>query len=374
MSDYKNLDSKEKYGAYLNEEEIKAVEKILEIDQFVPIVRSIIGETNVSQSEIASFSVDYPNNKFFIYLTENDRRIQDVQNKLINSFPYPEMLEFKYVKYSHSELSNVTKKIEVGSKVEGSQITASLVDVVENKVRIGVYPYSEKADEYLKELYGDITIIEEKKPIEEQARTTPQFHVQGGLQIGSTVSRSTGSGYCTLGYTATRNGEDYLVTAGHCLRNAVDRGENNWYQGGEFIGTRSLYGANSNYDAGIIKLSTAKNATNYIYKNNSFDSKYTRETNGNSYTGQPVCISGVTSGTICGNVTNTNGNVIIERPDGSTYAATRVIADYGGVGGDSGAPVWYSGIMIGIHNASGGTFSHLFSYKQHLGIEAIVRY
>lgn len=33
VSDYKNLDSKEKYGAYLNEEEIKAVEKILEIDQ-----------------------------------------------------------------------------------------------------------------------------------------------------------------------------------------------------------------------------------------------------------------------------------------------------------------------------------------------------
>lgn len=370
LSDNDNAKSFEKYGAFLNKEEINIVEQILEIDQYIPKLLDFIGED-------ATFSVDYPNKKVNIYVTEGNKANQSIKNSLVNSFPYPEMLNYQTVKYSQHELEDLQNKIDVGSKLGDSFITYAGVDIIQNKVKIGIYPYTENAEISIQNLYGDMVIVEEKEASFERSRTTPQYHMQGGLRIGFTKPMSL-SGGCTLGYTATRNGEDYIVTAGHCLKAAADAGSTSWYQGEELIGVGSLYGANENYDVGLIKHSSYKNATNYIYKFSSFDSKYTRETNGGPYVGQPVCFSGAASDTTkCGNVKNTSAKTLVKRGDGSSYTATRVEADFLSLNGDSGAPVWYSGIMIGIlgsGNQSSTYFSHLNSYKSVLNIDAIVRY
>lgn len=367
-----NKASKGKYGAYLTANEIAQVEKILEIDAYVPNIRKMIGETIDKPSDVAAFAADFKNEKIMIYLTEGNNKTNGVKNRLLNTFPYPDMLEFKYVKYSHLELFKLNKSISVGQTLNHSEIVSKAVNLKENKVEIGIYQYNDEDANILIQKYNDMIMVVPGEIEKVQARSTPQYHMQGGLRIGSTPNRSLTEG-CTLGFTATRNGEDYVVTAGHCLASADYRGEIYWYQGGELIGGANLYGENYNYDAGLIKLTSTKNATNYIYKYSSFDSKYTRETNGDPYVGQPVCISGIRSGFSCGEVVHPGKEVKLENNIGNRYVAYRTTKSYVSGSGDSGAPVWYGGVLIGIHT-SPSTFSHLSHFKNALGITAIVRY
>lgn len=374
IKEHKNEQIKEKFGAYLTDEEVKVVEKIIDINEYIPKLRQIIGESADKPSDIAAFSADYEHHKFIVYLTEGNEQARAIQREIIHTFPDREMLEFKYVQHSALELTEKSGDLKVGDLVDKSEVVSKTIDMIQNKVVVGIAPFDEKVSRTLKEEYGSLIQVIAATYEQEEARTTPLSHMQGGLQIGSTPARSTGRGYCTLGYTAKKNGVNYLVTAGHCLKNAGSRGEAYWYQGGSIVGGGAAYGENYYYDAGLIKLTSTKYATNYIYKFNSFDSKYVRETNGSAYVGQPVCISGATSGFQCGTVTNTGQEYLINNSQGGgTYTGFRTGKSYVSAGGDSGAPVWYGGVLIGIHNTT-NSFSHLNAYKNSLGIQAIVNY
>ncbi len=102
------------------------------------------------------------------------------------------MLEFHYVKYSHLNLFNLNKTIELGTALNDSEIVSKAVNIKENKVEIGIYPYSDEIKERLIEKYNDMVMVVPSEIEVIESRTTPLNYMQGGLQIGSTATRSTG--------------------------------------------------------------------------------------------------------------------------------------------------------------------------------------
>lgn len=376
-----NKEAYEKYGMYLTDEEFKVFERTLEAnDYIVSSLPEIVNSASKSLSEIASYRADFPNQKVYIYFSEETEQTQATQQRIEETFPYPEMLQFENVAYSKKQLEEKIDEISPfmlpGNFSEEYSINSLGVNVKENSIDVGIYPYEERFAQELYEKFGEMLIVKEREPLQQQARNSTLNNMQGGLNIAYTRSVSEGDGDCTIGFTAEKNNQDYVVTAGHCIESAVNSGQSYWYQGGEIIGAGSDYADGYNWDAGLILLTSSKNATNYIYKYQSFDSKYTRATNGPAYEGQPVCNSGITSGFQCGEVTAEYELINI-----GNRTVMRTVADYENAGGDSGGPIWYGEVLIGVHNAGNASstnpvaaFSHMEWVLPGLDIEPIVRY
>lgn len=164
--------------------------------------------------------------------------------------------------------------------------------------------------------------------------------VQGGR-----VLRQGGTDMCTSGYSATKNGNQGLITANHCPDNL------------DYIGHASAITFGSGGYAAETDMqfhrATTGNTAEAKFQANSGDVRTVGSVS-NPVAGQQICMYGVTSGYNCSYVLDTG---LCRTNDLGTgqYCGLATSVDRITTGGDSGGPWFYSYTAKGTHT---GSFSY----------------
>ncbi|MDQ6422259.1 hypothetical protein RB620_22790 [Paenibacillus sp. LHD-117] len=287
--------------------------------------------------------------KFVFFLKFEDEKIQKLRNLLEEYIPV-ELVEYKKAKYSRAELKAYQDKIHNAD----TGATSIFVDAQREKVILefdNTKTNSFLADTVVKDQLNKFSIDEniyEIKVIEntqklEKARTDTFTVMGGGIQI---------NGNCSTAATATKDGKQFLITAGHCISSIGA----NVTQGTTIIGVWHFDGRGSGYDIGLIRLTN----TNKYISNQFFYSPLANAEYGKRYAStssvainQLICKSGVKTDVTCGTVFDNAGEglgyldtIRIEKSGGSRYSD----------GGDSGAITFnpYDDRIVGVH--AGGAY------------------
>jgi streptogrisin C len=156
--------------------------------------------------------------------------------------------------------------------------------------------------------------------------------LEGGQKIVGGTSR------CTLGFTAARGAQDWIITAGHCTREA-DRWVNS---SGRTLGSGAVT-AGGGVDVGAVPVTSTEAAPPEVAG---------RTVRGSvpAPVGASVCLYGSTSGKTCGTITALNRTVNFdgEAQRGMTVASVCTAE------GDSGGPyITADGQAQGVHSGAG---------------------
>lgn len=268
------------------------------------------------------------------------------ENMQVNNFieemksALPEdLISIRKVNYSKNDLLKVQDElvqlIDSGNteSLEGYTIIPSTKDQkvilsVPNKNTISINTNNNS----LITKYSDLIEVQEGSlNIPAKSRSDAFIEMGGGIRI------SVG---CSTGATATKDTREFLITAGHCIKNIGSTVS----QGGTNIGTQHLSGYyNGGTDVGLILLTnTNKRIGNKYYYNEianaEYDEKYTSAST--ALTGQLLCKTGITTGVTCGTVTSTSAT---SQYDGIALSnLIQIYKEGGGVilGGDSGGTVF----------------------------------
>jgi streptogrisin C len=161
-----------------------------------------------------------------------------------------------------------------------------------------------------------------------------------------------GSTRCTLGFSAASDGQDWIITAGHCTRESDE-----WVDDtGQVIGDGAQTAGNG-VDVGAVPVTSATAALPEVA------SVRVRGTVP-APVGSPVCLYGGTSGRTCGTVTARDRTVNF---DGQQQRGM-VVASVCTAPGDSGGPyITADGQAQGVHSgASGGCTAYFTPIGQAL--------
>ncbi|SDD51652.1 Trypsin [Paenibacillus sp. CF095] len=317
-------------------------------------------EITESYSDIGTFYQEKSNGLKFVIsfsvINEETNRIK----KAIEDLVPAEYLEFREANFSEAELVSAYEGLIKESREAGIALEEVTVAVKENSVIVKVEDQKkvDLIEENILKKETSINSLKAYKPSifkvvvgeandKLEARTSTLNTMAGGLLIvNNSADSKTGTGpFCTLGTLATKGNDRFIITAGHCF----DSWGSNVYQGGELIGTKHYQYVGDKADIGVIKVDAGKKISNYVYKYSWTDSRITSYQSSPSSldVGDNICMSGARSGFLCGEVTSLNTSM----NGGSGYIQT----DIDSAGGDSGAPYWYNGVLMGIH--SGGEIS-----------------
>jgi hypothetical protein len=354
----------EKFGVWLTNDEMEELEsRIKHQEEKIPQIIDYIN-TNLGEDIFGGLTVDQSKKGILtIYLTEDLKNVDKEIKEIKHIFKDDAKIKFKKVKKSEKELEKLHKKIYT-KKNEltdyGVNITSINNNIDENKVEIGIYPYSLQAVQYLKDTFGeDITVIENNVKIEKESRTAYTRPLKGGLRIYNIDNGSS----CTGGFSASLGSWVYYVTAGHC------GGSNDRFsQGGQYFGTVYVSKDSDNIDAMLITLGQLSYASNDNYGSSDFTSW---QDESYEYVGQAVKMNGSYSGHTTGVVKSTYFSV------GGHYDMTA--ADYYSQSGDSGSPTYYGSQIRGVHNgvvtsgqyAGWKFFTHVHNMVNYWGLSPI---
>lgn len=193
----------------------------------------------------------------------------------------------------------------------------------------------------------------------EESPTASPFRAGKRLTIGS-------SGWCTAGYTVTKNGMRYGLTAGHCGVNGTSVTFAGVRQGN--IQNNSLYAANpANSDAAVFKLNSSSMV--FLYRSSTINRKVSGlYASAELVKNLRVCTRGSKTGDqSCGPITQTRIQTVYSGSGKRVNNGWRWRWDPNGTqGGDSGAPVYRvqadgSVKAAGIHRAGDGSSTSVFT-------------
>lgn len=320
-----------KFGAYLTvEEEQELDERINQQKDKIPFIKDFI-EENLKE-EFAGIYIDQRSGGVVNIGFKANAKTK-VENHLeeLRELYEEDKLIIYFTEYSEDELNEIADHVfqnAASLEKRGLPIVSVNVDLPTQKINIGVKekPSAKKAAKLLmaeidekaaRDEMGfdaDIFNIKEEEVRKAQARPDDKFRpIQAGLEIKNDTENRT----CTSAFSAQKNNNFYVITAGHCTDNVGDRFE----QGGARF----------------------------------------------------VCISGSQMGKVkCGTLESTNWRGSIVSPNGETQYFTNMRqATYSEISGDSGGPIFYGGTAIGVHSADTGVYTHISKIEDYFNLDAI---
>lgn len=285
----------------------------------------------------------YKDGYLCVRLTEDT---DEIKEKYLTLVTYPKVIIFEKVENSYNELYNLSKTIVDSQKVSFNYVGP---DVCSNKVKMGVFDISDVqvqnmfeglTSTYSTDTINEMLIVEESPAIFENAT-----QIKGGEKISYGTSS-----YGTACIGGTYNGNNAILTAGHC----VTVGQSYKYKTtGNVIGTGAYkrFSNNLYYDFGIIELNSNYTPSSIVLKSGG-----TSTLTGVQYahlTGTTVYKYGATtyaaSGIIGDNDITLNYTESGYRIKGLTSVK---LTSGSSAGGDSGGPVYASNKLYGIHVAA----------------------
>lgn len=171
--------------------------------------------------------------------------------------------DVRKVDQSLAELTGLKDRVTREHKAlyeSGVTVVSSTVDVVNNRVEVGVLDRDERKKDTVKSVDESIAVVGEAIPVADTCTITSCPNLKGGLHIHQT---STVVGACTSGFLARRYDTNpdqlVMVTAGHCI---AGKTATNWKHDGTTFGGEVTVGGNlvhgwkpnSKADVGIIKI------------------------------------------------------------------------------------------------------------------------
>lgn len=320
------------------------------------------------------------------YIDENGELVvilvntQETECNKIRSVTENNSIKIEKCQYSYNELMRVIDTIadnfdylleyDVG-------IAKMYEDVYTNSVQIGVHKLDAEKEAKIREIVDSpcMNIFNVDNLVEYQSSS----EIKAGDTIVSALTRNGG----TVGFCATRNGKEGIVTAGHL---AYQDYEIMMFED-KFFGhvEVSSFRVGSNADAGFVVKECSKNSS---YMIDVYACHYLAMSDYDVPVGKAIYKYGISTGMTNGTIKSThgytsgdiNGDGIID-----SYIEEQVVADYNAEEGDSGGPVFstmglYNGRitckLLGIHSArdqdtNEAFFSKYFEIANELGIEAI---
>lgn len=273
----------------------------------------------------------------------------------------PQNLRLQRASYSEAELDALHARIgsETGDlHEEGIEVREISTATDRNTVQIGVASADSRTVSNLENRYGPGRVeVYQAETVDEAvppgtlssndaagSRYNDYPPLRGGLYMDDFLNYS-----CTMGFAAQNsNGfRQYMVTAGHCIRKSRNMNGINWRHSAVTIGANDLetYTNNSQCDCGTVVLNAGVMNDNSIYlSSGSYQDVTTIEVVSQDSQGQSICMSGVTSGVVCGTLESRNVTVMA---DGKSFPNQRR-ASFIARDGDSGGPVYRNARAVGI--------------------------
>ena len=281
---------------------------------------------------------------------------------------FPGRLRAFRADYTSAELRAVHRRLSAALdelQQEGLGARTVSTAIARNRVQVGVTRLSEANRRAIARRFGGAVEPVSLKTVAPTSRGFSYPPLKGGLTIDSPQGLT--SYRCTSAFVASGGGSDYLLTAGHC--GPVNSG---WLHGSVFIGrmTGNSFRNGSSADAGKIQIRPT-DRSNLVYISDS-NLRPIRAVNFSDVVGSSICMSGNTSGYVCGTIRSTDftadyGAVTIYRQRTASFPARA---------GDSGGPVFAAnsayGIISGNATYSDGNqdaiYSNIQLAQQALGV------
>ncbi len=316
-----------------------------------------------------------------VFATVEDPSI--FRSQVVNKVPEGIEYRVERVEFSLSVLEAAQAQINADFKslhTAGIAINSTALDLVSNRILVGVKELDEASRVGLAARYGRIVAAREEPSRQLDHATLPHACVsriecpplKGGIKIYRTTDTSA---ICTSGFIVKLAGTSTLrvLTAGHCIELNGGLGVG-WSHHGSQFGTAQTetWGELSNADTGLISVSVSGD-DNLFYASSQNDLRPVTgwEATATQNTGDYVCRGGKTTGYVCGNIVAEN---VARDVDGKTIEHQWEV-DYDALPGDSGAPYFLANGAWGIHSDStdsgpprswyspmGWVFSKLSSY------------
>ncbi len=323
----------------------------------------------------------------------------------------PDRVQAFRAKHSLGELENDKNRVvDMAQELtaEGIMVSQVAIDIINNRIKIGVVKLDPKKSEILQGLFGDVDIVD--KPLNEmENRSDTATPMRAGVRI-----TNASGGSCTSNWKAQdrTTGELVTITAGHCVSdvNGTFGGPGaSFFQGTTSAGAARLIGVSDQTTwvfPGINLITGARTGSDevdalrapfesnifsmpslYAYDNGNTsvfaDSEQARvgAVDGTVVIGTVVCSGGQFSPgnqvggsnwKNCGSVNAVNVANAFTRQAGSADVFTVLNtneATYTAIGGDSGSPTWrigynssqgWHGIAVG-HHSGGPAGAEIFN-------------
>ncbi|ASA20286.1 S1 family peptidase [Paenibacillus donghaensis] len=266
-------------------------------------------------------------------------------------------------KYSEKDLNELNEKLIslMNTDFNGVTITDTLVDLAEQKVQVGVKDFDETKRKKLEETFNaDMLSIRKSAVVSDDVDRNSTYNP---LQAGTKIVNNYTGGYCSIGFLAS----DFIVTAAHC-----GSAGNLFSQGTNSVGSMGGRTYGGNVDAAVIGR-TSLSYSNDLYTSSS-RAGYFDTVQANDFAGNMVCMSGASSATnpvSCGTLLSKSVSYSI---DGVSFSGLRS-ASYTSAPGDSGAPTYYSTVLMGInkgrHNGN-AVYSYIGHVMNALSVQPIL--
>ena len=256
-------------------------------------------------------------------------------------------LKVKVLTANYTFKQLMTWKREVELKFDELGLTTVGIEESKNKLELGIETLNKSQLSAIKQELQKMNIPAEAVDIVETGPVTLQLSRQdrfnpliGGIQI-----EPDSGGYCTLGFTARKNGVKGIVTAGHCadLNDDIYQPTFGWLNK---IGSVAVNPSGPRW-SDALWVPVSRNINYEVYPDYSVTGMVP---SWNQYEGEFICKGGRTTGETCGRIVDTCTS--ISHPIyGTLYC--QYFADYRVSGGDSGGPVYHrvsdSTSLYGVH-------------------------
>lgn len=277
-----------------------------------------------------------------IGIKENKNRKQ-LESDLEKIYGDSSLINVFVAKYSEKDLNELNEKLIslMNKDFNGVTITDTLVDLTEQKVQVGVKDLDEIKRGILEDSFNaDMLSIRESAIVSDDLDRNSTYNP---LQAGTKIVNNSAGSYCTIGFLAKPTGSTsgFIVTAGHCgnAGNSFSQGTNN-------VGSMGARVYGGSVDAATIGTSSLS-YSNDLYTSSSRAGNFDT-VQANDFVGNAVCMSGASSAdkpVSCGTLLSKSVSYSI---NGVAFSGLRS-ADYESIGGDSGAPTYYSTVLMGVN-------------------------
>ncbi len=275
-------------------------------------------------------------------------------------------------KTSYGQLAQIHQRlVEEQPELEAAGVVLHTfgIDVVANVVEVGTNSLTDAAGRKWAAGYPAGTLsVRVVEPPSQTDRYTEPLPMEAGYEIRTyyTDLRFT---RCTAAFAIQKQvarqglfGPTYdtyygHLTAGHCAKEG-----RSWEHGGVVLGNggyRNGAEFRSGADAQPIYIHDKLLVSRLLHESaNTSRSITSYQYAANDYVGQPVCQSGITSGKVCGTITNLGQTV---QYSGCCIFDGQVFASYPSIAGDSGGPNYYGSTAMGVTSGVTGDKKMIYS-------------
>jgi hypothetical protein len=376
-----------KYGASLTKEEELQLEKRFDFQrEFSTKFQEYKKQKKIGTVLTGMYIDQQAGGKIYIGIKNKTKEKERLYQKELKSLAKTNTnIEFFNTLYSEDDLQTISEKItnERDQLTKNNiEILSTATDFPNQKINIWIKDINNQKILFLKKKYGKdaIEVFEQKdKNTGNRFSATSYYRpLMGGLEIKNNDAKKWDSSQkeyvylkCSSGFSASKNGYYYLITAGHCDNSLkiLDK----FSQGG----LSNVFGNSSNYkkeggsvDAMAI-LINSKDKSNKVYGSMSPLTSYEKSVS--EYIGEPVCKSGARTGVTCGTLKTKNYSTYEDGIKWVNLRGTNVKANFG----DSGGTVYYKNKLMGVlwGGKDGYTmiYSHVENVMYYLGVTPVLK-